>query len=108
MFIITDADRISEIEIKNKKIILKFLKTLKPFGIFFNIKQGFLSRSGIPDIIGCYRGRFIAFEVKSNRGQLTKLQSVILKWITAAGGACGVVRCLADVKTLLNGIPEKL
>jgi hypothetical protein len=107
MFVITNADLIQgELEVKNKKVMIKFLKTLKPNGIFFNIKQGFLSKAGIPDIIGCYYGRFVAFEVKSNQGGVTKLQAVILKWIAAAGGICGIVRSLADVKVLLNRIPE--
>jgi len=107
MFVITDADLvIHDLEAKNKKLILSFLKTTRPDGIFFNIKQGFMSKAGIPDIIGCYRGRFIAFEVKSNKGQLTKLQSVILRLIKQAGGICEVVRCLFDAKNLLNTIPE--
>jgi hypothetical protein len=42
---------------------------------------------GRPDIIGCYLGRYVAFEVKRDaEGKLTDLQAHKLKRIRAAGG----------------------
>jgi hypothetical protein len=51
-----------------------------------------LGRSGIPDIIGCYQGRFIAIECKAGKGQLTALQAREIGSIKAAGGFVFVAR----------------
>lgn len=51
-----------------------------------------LGRSGIPDIIGCYQGRFIAIECKAGKGKTTALQERELEWIKDAGGFTFVAR----------------
>jgi len=51
-----------------------------------------LGRSGIPDIIGCYQGRFIAIECKAGKGKTTALQERELQWIKDAGGFVFVAR----------------
>ena len=51
-----------------------------------------LGRAGIPDIIACHRGRFIAIECKAGDNQPTALQSRELEAITNAGGLAFVVR----------------
>ncbi|MCK5617579.1 hypothetical protein KAR91_87755 [Candidatus Pacearchaeota archaeon] len=103
MFKITEKDRIvKRLEKDNKKSIMKFLKTTKPDGFFFNIPQGAFSRMGISDILGLYQGQFFAFETKSKVGIPTALQKVFLRLVTYAGGIAGVVRTVADVKELLH------
>lgn len=43
--------------------------------------------SGVPDILACYRGRFLGIEVKGGTGYgLTDLQKYNLKHIREAGG----------------------
>ena len=51
-----------------------------------------LGRSGIPDIIGCYDGLFIAIECKAGKGKTTALQQRELEWINDAGGFTFVAR----------------
>ncbi len=58
--------------------------------------------SGIPDIIACIRGRFVAFEVKTDTGKLTKLQELALGKIQAAGGIAYMVRSAAEVAQILK------
>jgi len=82
--------------------ILAFLKTLRPEGFFFKIHQALRSMAGISDILGCYKGRFCAFEVKSDSGTASRKQEWFLRMVAAAGGTVGVVRSIADVKTLLS------
>lgn len=48
-------------------------------------------RSGIPDVLMCHHGRFIALEVKTPRGRLAPIQRVTLEHITRAGGIAHVV-----------------
>ena len=51
-----------------------------------------LGRSGIPDIIACFNGKFIAIECKAGKGQPTLLQSRELGRIDMAGGKTFVLR----------------
>ena len=57
----------------------QLLSKLKPLGFFWKAADRFTS--GIPDIIGCYLGRFIAIEMKVDYGKPTALQVYNLKQI---------------------------
>jgi len=47
--------------------------------------------SGIPDIVACCNGRFIAVECKAGRGKTTALQDRELTRINTAGGVALVI-----------------
>ncbi len=55
-------------------------------------------KAGIPDIVGCHHGKFVAIEVKSPHTEhgLTKLQGHVLEQIHKAGGLCGVAYSVED------------
>jgi hypothetical protein len=55
---------------------------------FFMPATGGYGRSGVPDIVGCYRGYFFAIECKAGRGKTTALQDRELRNIRNAGGVC--------------------
>lgn len=88
--------------------ILDFLrgnkkKGIKPFGGYWlNFHGGdpYMPR-GIPDIIGCYRGRFVALEVKRPGEQPRAIQVVALKALKRAGAITAIVHSLDDVKEVL-------
>ena len=76
-----------------KKVKNAVRKMLDRLGIYHFMPPGMgLGRSGIPDIIGCYKGRFVAIECKAGKGQLTALQARELGSIKAAGGFVFVAR----------------
>lgn len=86
------------------KKILKYLKTVE--GCFFWKEHGGMyGTAGIPDIICCYRGRFIGFEVKTDIGEPTKLQLLAIRKIKAARGIALVVRSVEEVKAVIEDIP---
>lgn len=58
--------------------------------------------AGIPDIICCYRGKFMAFEVKTEKGKTTALQNSVINKIQKCSGKAVVVRSVNDVKALLE------
>lgn len=58
---------------------------------FFPVMGGY-GRSGIPDIIACLKGHFIAIECKAGFNTTTQLQERELKAIAAAGGITLVIR----------------
>lgn len=67
-------------------------KILTEFGIYHFMPPGMgFGRAGIPDIIGCFRGQFIAIECKAGKGKTTALQDRELSAIRASGGMAMVI-----------------
>jgi intein/homing endonuclease len=85
--------------------IKKYLKSLDEC-FFWKEHGGMYGVAGIPDIICCYKGLFLAFEVKKPDGKLTKLQEKTIKDIQAAGGQAYVVRSVDEVKRIIQHIEE--
>ena len=64
-------------------------------------------KKGLPDIIGCYRARFIAFEVKRDEeGKPTKLQAYRISEITRTGGVARVISSVEEALRILDRIDE--
>lgn len=84
------------------KDICNYLKTLDKC-FFWKEHGGMYGTAGIPDIIICYKGRFVALEVKRPKGKLTKLQEKTIKDIRAAGGKAYVVTCVDEVMKIMEG-----
>lgn len=64
--------------------------------------------AGTPDIIGvCEGGRFLAIEVKTAEGRVSKEQAAFLRQVTDAGGLAFVARSLDDVIRQINGKRER-
>lgn len=75
-----------------KKVKDAVRKILTEMGIyhFMPAANGF-GRAGIPDIICCYSGRFLAIECKAGKGKTTALQARELAAIRAARGMAFVI-----------------
>ena len=70
-----------------KKVKAKVSKILKSLGCYhFYASTGGYGSSGVPDIVGCYQGKFIGIECKANGNKPTALQYKHLNDITYAGG----------------------
>ena len=98
----------SEKQYENK--IKKFLASL-PHCYFFKVWGGGFQKAGIPDIIACINGRFVAIEVKAAAGKPSPLQTHNIQLINDAKGF-GVITYPDDfeqLKEVLYGIaiPEK-
>lgn len=72
--------------------IIKVLRLL-PNSWWVKIHGSPFQVSGIPDILGCYRGRFVGFEAKlpDDPARLTARQGWMLNRIEEAGGIASVV-----------------
>lgn len=57
----------------------------KPGVWFFKAHGGAMSQTGIPDIIACVWGFFVAIELKRQTGKLTKIQAFTIKQIKTNG-----------------------
>jgi len=85
-----------------KARVKKILDTYNAY--YFMPIGGPYSRPGIPDIVGCYKGRYFAIECKAGKGKTTALQDKEINATQAAGGEAIVVNetNLDDVTDMLE------
>jgi Holliday junction resolvase len=95
-------------EAKVKTAVRKLLDSLNIYH-FMPPANGF-GRAGIPDIVGCMDGHFIAVECKAGKGTTTALQDRELNAVLNAGGTVFIARehNLADLKLLLEAKRDEL
>lgn len=62
--------------------------------------------SGVPDFLICLRGFFVAMEVKTSTGHVSKLQRFTLDKITGARGIAVVVRSVDEARKHLTAVGE--
>lgn len=77
-------------EAKVKATIVNILKAHNVY-YFFPATHGY-GRSGIPDIVACVGGRFVAIECKAGDNQPTALQKREIRRIQEAKGVAAVIR----------------
>jgi len=95
-------------ESKVKKAVRTLLDDLGIYH-FMPPANGF-GRAGIPDIVGCMDGHFIAIECKAGKGTTTALQDRELNAILQHGGTTFVARedNMLELKLLLRGKQNEL
>ena len=71
-------------EAKVKKKVVAQLKEMGAY-YFYPVTGGY-GASGVPDIVGCYRGMFFGIECKAGKNTPTALQEKNLRDIRAASG----------------------
>ena len=76
-------------ERKVKSKVKKILDDINAYN--FTPVTGGYGRSGVPDIVACFKGRFIAVECKANGNKPTALQLDNLQDINYCGGIAWVV-----------------
>ena len=88
-------------------VIKKYLASLGSDVFFWKEHGGPYGTSGVPDIICCYKGRFLGLEVKLPTGVLTELQKRAIEKINRAGGIASRVECVADVQKIVAQVDEE-
>lgn len=61
---------------------------------------------GLPDIVCCYRGLFVGFEVKTPTGVVSERQRYVMRNIMGAQGIVTVPRSVQDAEEVLNLIDD--
>ena len=89
-----------------KDIVAAIMRHLKVVPECFAWKShgGMYGTAGLPDIICCIGGKFVAFEVKTPSGKLTKLQETTLNRIQRAKGIAYKVTSLQEVKEIIKNL----
>jgi len=78
----------TEKQFQNK--VIAFLKSQKIY--YVKIWGGGYQTAGIPDLICCIRGRFVALELKTEKGTATVLQKYNIFQIQESGGCARILR----------------
>lgn len=86
--------------------IKKYLDSIKDL-FYWKEHGGQYGTGGIPDIIICYKGKFIAFECKRPECKLTILQAITLKKIMLAGGLAVVITDIGQVKEIIESMRKR-
>ena len=88
------------------KVKGKVKKILDSLGCYhFSPQTGGYGKSGVPDIIACYKGRFIAIECKAGKGVLTALQKYNIDQIKSNQGLAIVIN-EGNIESLLALVKE--
>lgn len=87
-----------------KEIVAAVLRLLKGHPHCYAWKEhgGMYGTAGIPDVIACVNGRFVALEVKRPGNKPTPLQRATLEQIQKAGGLAAVVTSKAEAEAVLR------
>lgn len=105
-------------EAQIKKAILQWLQMKRKCEAFPTITGGVFNpqtgkyrrtatRKGTPDILCCYRGLFLAIEVKTQKGRLSPEQRELIQSIENTGGQALVARSIEDVENFFSDIDQK-
>jgi len=89
---------------KVKKKVKKILDDLKAYH-FSPMTAGY-GRSGVPDIIVCYKGKFIGIECKAGNNEPTLLQKHNMKLINDNQGLAFVINesNIDELLTIMKGL----
>lgn len=66
------------------------------------------SPPGIPDLLICYRGRFVAIEVKMPGKKPTEMQTRVMEEICAAGGIAFVADKLSQIEEFILAFEDSV
>jgi penicillin-binding protein-related factor A (putative recombinase) len=88
---------------KEAEITKQIRDLLDALGVFhYKAWQGMMSKKGVSDIIGCYKGRFFAIEVKRPGRSPTEEQAKFLNQVSRAGGIALTAWCVEHVIVALD------
>ena len=97
-------------EVINEALVLqKILKYLRSLPNCLTIRVNGATTRGIPDIVVCYKKRFLGLEVKPPHRYakgLSRIQFNILRTIKACGGAAFCVCDVEQVKRIVQAVDE--
>jgi hypothetical protein len=87
-----------------KAQVVKMLKELEAY-YFYPVASGYM-RTGVPDIVVCYKSHFLGIECKANGNRTTEIQDRNLVAIKKNGGIAVVIdeNNLDQLKEMLYGM----
>ena len=65
-------------------------------GWWVKVHGGLFQEAGIPDIIGCWNGKFVAIELKTPQGEPSELQKYTLNKLDSVGAIVGIATSVSE------------
>ena len=88
---------------RETQIVAAVLKELRALGAYAVKQYGSAySPAGVPDVLACLDGRFIAIEVKQPKKNPTPIQLFHLGEVNQAGGVSMVVHSVDELREILG------
>jgi len=81
--------------------ILKYVRE-RCKGFIVAYKVEIANERGVPDLLLCVRGKFVAAEIKGHGDRVTPIQLAQMKRIENAGGKARVIDSLDDFKRFID------
>lgn len=86
-----------------QKEIIDYISSIG--GIAFKQNQiGIYAQAGVPDLLCCVKGRFIAIEVKKPKKKPKAIQNAFIEAINKCGGIAFYATSVDDVKCMIEFI----
>lgn len=89
-------------------LVQRLVSVLRAQGAYVVKAHGSPFTRGRPDVEACYKGLYVAVEVKRPGERLTALQETTLDEIRRAGGVTAVVRYQSDIDHLVSVLEGKV
>lgn len=87
----------------------KVINYLESIGAYvFNVPGTGMERKGTPDLLICYRGEFIAIELKAPGAKPGKLQEYELAKVRRAGGIAKVIHSMEELEHECGNLQREL
>lgn len=95
-------------EVLEKVVVKNIMEALRNKGGFWFKTHGDVYQMvGLPDILGCYKGRFIGIEVKRPSRKdsgVSKIQKYVISKIKEAGGIAGVATSVEEAFEIIEEV----
>jgi len=72
-------------------------------GWWMKVHGSIFQIAGVPDIVGCWKGRFIAIEAKMPGNIPSQIQAEVMKRLLIAGARVGVAYSVTEAVDIRNG-----
>jgi len=89
---------------KEKTLQAKIIKYMRSEGAWIvKYPGGAYAEVGVPDLVGCFKGRFFAFEVKVGNNYASEMQKHQIGLIQSSGGYAFIVYSMKKVMEIVKG-----
>jgi Holliday junction resolvase len=89
-------------ETRIQRAIQKMVKSRG--GFVFKVHGSETMMAGLPDLVVCYKGYFIAFEVKTPVGKLSERQRYVHRMMSRAEAIVAVPTSVAEASAVLDDV----
>ena len=96
-------DRLTEATLRQEELLRQVLPEVQKTE---TVKRLSKTQKAVADILACIKGRFLAIELKSDRGRLSEDQKFFLERVQIAGGFAMEARSLDEIIEMVELIRE--